>query len=67
VPKIQGCHNLLHCALCCRYLGTSEVGLKQRPMYAHLTTATDTQLINRVFNSVAEIIMNDILKDIGLN
>ena len=50
-----------------RFVDQSEVPLKRRAIYPHLTTATDTALVERVFTSVTEIILNDILKDIGLN
>ena len=40
---------------------------EERPMYPHLVTATDTQLVKFVFTGVAEIILNDILKETGLN
>lgn len=38
----------------------------KRPIYPHLVTATNTQLVKFVFTGVAEIILNDILKDVGL-
>ena len=50
-----------------RFVQQSTTSLKQRAIYPHLTTATDTALVDRVFTSVTEIILNDILKDIGLN
>ena len=50
-----------------RYVAQSETSQKHRPIYTHLTTATDTQLIERVFHNVAEIILNDILRQIGLH
>ncbi|TRY74846.1 hypothetical protein TCAL_00538 [Tigriopus californicus] len=50
-----------------KYLNQSQVSSKRRAIYPHLTTATDTELVNRVFTNVSDIILNDILKDIGLN
>eukprot|EP00095_Tigriopus_kingsejongensis_P000163 maker-scaffold487_size158652-snap-gene-0.36 protein:Tk00163 transcript:maker-scaffold487_size158652-snap-gene-0.36-mRNA-1 annotation:"guanine nucleotide-binding protein g subunit alpha-2 isoform x2" len=50
-----------------KYLGQSQVSSKRRAIYPHMTTATDTELVNRVFTNVSDIILNDILKDIGLN
>ena len=38
----------------------------KRPMYTHLVTATNTQLVKFVFTGVAEIILNDILRETGL-
>jgi len=39
----------------------------KRHIYTHVTTATDTELVKYVFNSVAEIILNEILRETGLN
>lgn len=36
-------------------------------IYTHFITATDTELVDRVFRDVTDIIIRDILKDIGLN
>ena len=38
----------------------------KRPIYPHLVTATNTQLVKFVFTGVAEIILNDILRETGL-
>ncbi len=59
------CH--FHFCSICRYVSQSAASQKHRPIYTHLTTATDTQLIERVFHNVAEIILNDILRQIGLH
>ena len=50
-----------------RYLGQSKASAGKRAMYPHLVTATDTQLVKFVFSGVAEIILNDILRETGLN
>ena len=50
-----------------KYMGLSKTNQRKRPMYPHTTTATDTQLINKVFSSVAEIILNDVLNRIGFS
>ena len=50
-----------------KYLGTSKVSPKKRSLYSHLTTATDTELVNKVFSNVTEMILNDLLKDVGLD
>ena len=38
----------------------------KRPMYTHLVTGINTQLVKFVFTGVAEIILNDILRETGL-
>ena len=38
----------------------------KRPIYPHLVTATNTQLVKFIFTGVAEIILNDILRETGL-
>ena len=48
-----------------KYISLSKADKRKRPIYPHTTTATDTQLINYVFCSVAEIILNDLLKNFG--
>jgi len=48
-----------------KYLSLSKTSRKKRHLYTHTTTATDTQLINKVFGDVAEIILNDVLNRIG--
>ena len=48
-----------------KYISLSKTNQRKRAIYPHTTTATDTQLINKVFSSVAEIILNDILNRIG--
>ena len=50
-----------------RFVSSSEATAKQRAIYPHITTATDTALVERVFASVTEIILYEILTDIGLN
>lgn len=49
------------------FLSQSKVELKKRPMYPHLTTATDTDLVKYVFSSVADVILNEVLKTTGLH
>ena len=50
-----------------KYTKMSKTDPKRRAIYPHTTTATDTQLINYVFCSVAEIILNDVLRKMGLD
>ena len=50
-----------------KYLSQSKADSGKRAMYPHLVTATDTQLVKFVFSGVAEIILNDILRETGLN
>ena len=50
-----------------KYLSQSQLDATKRPLYPHLVTATDTQLVKFVFSGVAEIILNDILRETGLN
>ena len=50
-----------------KYLAQVKSDTDKRAMYTHLVTATDTQLVKFVFTGVAEIILNDILKETGLN
>lgn len=50
-----------------KYLSQSKADAGKRAMYPHLVTATDTQLVKFVFSGVAEIILNDILRETGLN
>ena len=50
-----------------KYLSQSRADGEKRAMYPHLVTATDTQLVKFVFTGVAEIILNDILRETGLN
>jgi hypothetical protein len=50
-----------------KYLSQSKADTGKRAMYPHLVTATDTQLVKFVFSGVAEIILNDILRETGLN
>ena len=49
------------------FLSQSKVDLKKRPIYPHLTTATDTDLVKFVFASVADVILNEVLKTTGLH
>ena len=49
------------------FLSQSKVDLKRRPIYPHLTTATDTDLVKYVFASVADVILNEVLKTTGLH
>lgn len=49
------------------FLSQSEVDLKSRPIYPHETTATDTDLVKYVFASVADVILNEVLKTTGLH
>ena len=49
------------------FLSQSKVDLKKRPIYPHLTTATDTDLVKFVFASVADVILNEALKTTGLH
>ncbi len=50
-----------------KFLDENRVSRKVRSIYSHYTTATDTKLVERVFTNVTEIILNDILKGIGLH
>ncbi len=49
------------------FVSRSKVSTRQRAIYSHLTTATDTSLVDRVFNSVTSIILDEHLAGIGLN
>lgn len=49
------------------FLSQSKVDIKRRPIYPHLTTATDTDLVKKIFASVADVILNEVLKTTGLN
>jgi len=40
---------------------------RKQEIYSFFTTATDTRLVNNVFNSVKEIIINDVLKNMGMH
>ena len=67
-PEYQGpvdCPNDSLDFLIEKYLSLSKTSRKKRSLYPHTTTATDTQLINKVFGDVAEIILNDVLNRIG--
>ena len=48
------------------FLSQSKVDLKTRPIYHHETTATDTDLVSKIFGSVADVILNEVLKVTGL-
>ena len=48
-----------------KYTRLSKTSHKKRALYPHTTTATDTQLINKVFGAVAEIILTEVLSRIG--
>ena len=50
-----------------RFLSENKTSASKRQIYYHFTTATDTELVKYVFNSVAEIILNEILRETGLN
>ena len=67
-PEYQGADNSPNDSLDFlieKYLNLSKTSRKKRHLYPHTTTATDTQLINKVFGDVAEIILNDVLNRIG--
>ena len=67
-PEYQGADNSPNDSLDFlmeKYLSLSKTSRKKRHLYPHTTTATDTQLINKVFGDVAEIILNDVLNRIG--
>ena len=49
------------------FLAQSEADLKRRPIYPHETTATDTDLVFKVFAAVADVILNEVLKVTGLH
>ena len=49
------------------FLSQSRVDLKKRPIYPHLTTATDTDNVKFIFASVADVILNEVLKTTGLH
>ena len=49
-----------------KFTDMDKYGRGKRPIYTHLVTATDTQLVKFVFTGVAEIILNDILRETGL-
>ena len=49
-----------------KFMETDKYGKGKRPIYTHLVTATNTQLVKFVFTGVAEIILNDILRETGL-
>lgn len=49
------------------FLAENRVNPKDRKIYPHFTTATDTKLVNRVFANVREIILKEILNSIGLD
>ena len=69
-PEYQGpddCPNDSLDFLIEKYLSLSKTSRKKRHLYPHTTTATDTQLINKVFGDVAEIILNDVLNRIGFS
>ena len=50
-----------------KFLSENRTSSNKRHIYTHMTTATDTELVKYVFNSVAEIILNEILRETGLN
>jgi len=50
-----------------KFLAQNRTSINKRHIYTHFTTATDTELVKYVFNSVAEIILNEILRETGLN
>ena len=67
-PDYQGpdnCPNETLAFLTNKYITLSKTNRKKRPIYPHTTTATDTQLIDKVFRSVAEIILEDVLNKVG--
>ena len=48
------------------YTSKSQTPEKDREMYPHLTTATDTKLVKIVFIAVADIVMNLVLDEYGI-
>ena len=50
-----------------KYFGKDKTGERERALYSHLVTATNTQLVKFVFAGVAETILNDVIQEIGLN
>ena len=68
-PYYRGEPNSVHEAgayIVQKFMETDKHGKGKRPIYTHLVTATDTQLVKFVFTGVAEIILNDILRETGL-
>ena len=49
------------------FLSQSQTSLEARAIYHHVTTATDTEMVKKVFQCVADIILTGLLADIGLN
>jgi len=68
-PNYQGKNDMTEASefIIDTFLSQSKVDLKKRPIYPHLTTATDTDNVKFIFASVADVILNEVLKTTGLH